>query len=187
MYFSGTDPASCYIPGEYESGMSKEPIEIVPVDSTITMRPEARIRFSKKYPIEMNVKVKELGSVHPDHMSKLLMYCKDDLEYNDHHETYGDRHLEHGIFKSSPTPEPDSNNDDLVLLRRDVDHHLSADRMEGVNSRLVGGLHSGWFTPRLRGIGLNCVQNMWSSKPHGASSRKVECSWYLGQSRAAIL
>jgi hypothetical protein len=74
VYLSGTDPGTCYLPGEYEGGMVKQPIEIIPVDASIRLRPESRIRFGKMYPIEKNVKVKDIGQVHPSHLSKLLRY-----------------------------------------------------------------------------------------------------------------
>jgi hypothetical protein len=77
VYLSGTDPETCYLPGEYESGMVKQPIEIVPVDSSITLRSESRIRFGKTYPIEKNVKVKDIGMVHPNHLGKLSQYWTD--------------------------------------------------------------------------------------------------------------
>ncbi|CAN9477597.1 unnamed protein product [Alternaria alternata] len=77
VYLSGTDPETCYLPGEYESGMVKKPIEIVPVDSSITLRSESRIRFGKTYPIEKNVKVKDIGMVHPNHLGKLFQYWTD--------------------------------------------------------------------------------------------------------------
>jgi hypothetical protein len=64
--------------GEWANGMTKEPIEIIPVDSSIQLRPESRIRFSKRYPIEMNVKVKDIGRVHPNHLSLLWQYWNDE-------------------------------------------------------------------------------------------------------------
>ncbi|KAI4953231.1 hypothetical protein J4E86_006772 [Alternaria arbusti] len=74
VYLSGTDPASCYIPGEYESGMTKEPIEVVPAEPSVSIRKESRIRFGKVYPIEMNVAVKDIGRVREDQISALLSY-----------------------------------------------------------------------------------------------------------------
>ncbi|KAI4673437.1 uncharacterized protein J4E84_011079 [Alternaria hordeiaustralica] len=74
VYFSGTDPASCYIPGEYERGMTKEPIEVVPAEPNEKIRRESRIRFGKVYPIEMNVKVKDIGRVREDQISALISY-----------------------------------------------------------------------------------------------------------------
>jgi hypothetical protein len=78
VYLTGTDPASCYLPGEHESGMKKEPIQIVPVDPSIKIRRDSRLRFGKTYPIEMNVKVKDIGRVHPIHLSTLLQYWTDE-------------------------------------------------------------------------------------------------------------
>ena len=78
VYFSGTDPASCYIPGEYESGMTKEPIEVVPAEPDLRIRRESRIRFGKVYPIEMNVKVKDIGRVREDQISALLKYWREE-------------------------------------------------------------------------------------------------------------
>jgi hypothetical protein len=60
--------------------MIKEPIEIEPLDSSIRIRRESRIRFGKTYPIEKNVKVKDIGRVHPSHKSKLLQYWTDEDE-----------------------------------------------------------------------------------------------------------
>ncbi|KAH8634485.1 hypothetical protein IG631_09885 [Alternaria alternata] len=78
VYFSGTDPAYCYLPREYEKGMTKDPIEVEPVDRFATIRRESRIRFGKTYPIEMNVKVKDIGRVHPYHLTKLVQYWTDE-------------------------------------------------------------------------------------------------------------
>jgi hypothetical protein len=74
IYFSGIDARGCYLQGEWAAGMTKDPIEVVPTDSTLIMKRESRIRFSKTVPVEMNVKVKDIGRVHFDHMSKLVSY-----------------------------------------------------------------------------------------------------------------
>lgn len=58
--------------------MDKEPIEIVPADSSITIDAASRLRFGKTYPIEWNVKIKDIGMVHPDHLSKLIMYWEEE-------------------------------------------------------------------------------------------------------------
>ncbi|KAI8937920.1 hypothetical protein NX059_005602 [Plenodomus lindquistii] len=78
VYSAGTNPASCYIPGEYESGMDKEPIQIDPVNRGITLSFDSRIRFSKTYPIEMNVKIKDIGRVNPAYLSLLLQYWREE-------------------------------------------------------------------------------------------------------------
>lgn len=77
VYLSGTDPGSCYLRGEYQSGMVKDPIEVVPVDASITLRHDSRIRFGKTYPIEKNVKVKDIGQVHPSQIGTLVQYWTD--------------------------------------------------------------------------------------------------------------
>ncbi|KAG9186218.1 hypothetical protein G6011_02774 [Alternaria panax] len=77
VYLSGTDPGSCYFPGEYQGGMTKQPLEIIPVDPSIKLRSDSRIRFGKVYPIEKNVKVKDIGQVHPNHIGKLFQYWTD--------------------------------------------------------------------------------------------------------------
>jgi hypothetical protein len=58
--------------------MDKEPLQVEPVDGAMQMRPESRIRFGKTYPIEMNVKVKDIGRVHPGQLSTLLQYWNDE-------------------------------------------------------------------------------------------------------------
>jgi hypothetical protein len=82
VYSSGVNPDSCYFKGEYENGMTKEPIEVVPADSSSYLSTAARLRFGKKYAIEWNVKVKDVGMVAPADMDKLLRYLED--EENSH-------------------------------------------------------------------------------------------------------
>jgi hypothetical protein len=60
--------------GEQERGMTKDPIEIEPVDSQVSMSPMSRIRFGKTFSIEFNVKVREIGMVSQKHLSKLSEY-----------------------------------------------------------------------------------------------------------------
>ncbi|CAN9461435.1 unnamed protein product [Alternaria alternata] len=139
VYLSGTDPAYCYLPGEYESGMTKEPIEIIPVDSSMTLRRESRVRFGKTYPIEMNVKVKDIGQVHPDHLTKLVQYWSDEEDLSRDDKTSFVSEWEHGVQESKSNPDPESDSEDVALLRRDAQYHLSADRMD---SRLAGDLSS---------------------------------------------
>jgi hypothetical protein len=78
VYLQGTDPAFCYLQGEKDSGMIKDAIEILPVDSSIRLRSNSRIRFGKTYPIEKNVKVKDIGQVHPSHVGRLLQYWNEE-------------------------------------------------------------------------------------------------------------
>lgn len=80
VFSSGTDPRRCYFPGEYERGMTKQPIEVEPAhmsDPTLLMKRESRIRFGKQFAIEMNVKVKDLGRVRPEYMSTFLAYYRE--------------------------------------------------------------------------------------------------------------
>ncbi|PVI03968.1 hypothetical protein DM02DRAFT_651991 [Periconia macrospinosa] len=72
VYAQGSSPG--YIAGEYEAGMDKDPIEIIPADDTIFIDPISRLNLGKSYPIEGNAKVKDIGQVHPEHLSKLLYY-----------------------------------------------------------------------------------------------------------------
>lgn len=77
VYSSGTDPSSCYLPGEWQAGMTNEPIEIIPSnpnDPSLNISPTSRLRFGKTFPIECNVKVKDIGRVHPRDLSKLMHY-----------------------------------------------------------------------------------------------------------------
>ena len=74
MYFTGTNPSTCYLPGEVDHGMDKDPIEVSPAEPDLELRRESRIRLDKRYPIEKNVKVKDIGRVRPDHLTTLLSY-----------------------------------------------------------------------------------------------------------------
>jgi hypothetical protein len=76
VHFSGTRPF--YFDGEYESGMTKDPIEIVPAEPNATMDPTSRLRFGKTFPVEWNVKVKDIGQVAPHHMAKLIEYWREE-------------------------------------------------------------------------------------------------------------
>ncbi|KAH7112799.1 hypothetical protein B0J11DRAFT_541935 [Dendryphion nanum] len=65
-----------YFEGEAEAGMDKKPIEIVPASADIMMNGASRIRFGKTYPVEWNVKVKDIGQVLKKHMRLLYKYWK---------------------------------------------------------------------------------------------------------------
>ncbi|KAI8936692.1 hypothetical protein NX059_007084 [Plenodomus lindquistii] len=78
VHLTGTNPADCYIPGEYESGMDKEPIQVDPANPEVTLSYDTRIRFSKTYPIEMNVKVKDVGRINPPYLGLLLQYWNEE-------------------------------------------------------------------------------------------------------------
>lgn len=75
------DPRTCYLPGEYENGMHKEPIQVKPpdpADRNSYLSRASRIRFDKLYAIEWNVKVKDIGMVADWDMGKLLKYYRDE-------------------------------------------------------------------------------------------------------------
>ena len=55
---------------------------------------------------------------------------------------------EHGVQESKSNPDPQSDSEDVALLRRDAQYHLSADRMD---SRLAGDLSSGLCSVLLTG------------------------------------
>ncbi|KAF2469462.1 uncharacterized protein BDR25DRAFT_304534 [Lindgomyces ingoldianus] len=78
IYFQGSSPQ--YVQGEYGNGMVKEPIEVTPATSGLTMAPASRLRFGKIYPVEWNVKVKDIGDVVPEDLSKLLNYYQEENE-----------------------------------------------------------------------------------------------------------
>ncbi|KAF2179464.1 hypothetical protein K469DRAFT_596050 [Zopfia rhizophila CBS 207.26] len=73
VYCYGSSPG--LLDNEY--GITKEPICIYPADSSIRIHEASRVRFSKSYPIEMNVKVKDIGKVMAQDMSKLAKYYKE--------------------------------------------------------------------------------------------------------------
>jgi hypothetical protein len=66
-----------FLSGEWERGMTKEPIEIEPASATEEMEPASRLRFGTIYSIEWNVKVREIGRVARKHMSKFVKYYQD--------------------------------------------------------------------------------------------------------------
>jgi hypothetical protein len=76
VYLTGTQPT--LLDGEWERGMTKDPIEIEPTSATETMGPTSRLRFGKIHSIEWNVKVREIGVVSRKHMSKLLAYYQEE-------------------------------------------------------------------------------------------------------------
>lgn len=71
VYLSGSYPVT--FQGEE---LTKEPIEIQPADSSVRITAASRVRFGKTYPIEWNVKVKDIGRVIPEHISKLITYWR---------------------------------------------------------------------------------------------------------------
>jgi hypothetical protein len=78
IFNTDVDPNTCYLYGERENGLYKEPIEVVPADDTARLTKASRIRFGKAYAIEWNVKVKNIGMVADWDMGKLLRYYEDE-------------------------------------------------------------------------------------------------------------
>lgn len=79
VFLTGSGPTIFQGEQDGPSGMNKEPIEITPADSTITMDPASRVRFGKTYPVEWNVKVKDIGKVATRHMTRLNMYWREHM------------------------------------------------------------------------------------------------------------
>ncbi|MCJ1473016.1 hypothetical protein MMC13_001665 [Lambiella insularis] len=63
------------LPGE--SKMKKDPIEMEPVNSSEKLDLLSRVDLAKTYPVEHNVRVKEVGMVSKVHLKRLLAYVRD--------------------------------------------------------------------------------------------------------------
>ena len=77
-YSYGSQPA--LLPGE--PPLKKRPICIIPTYKEQTLSPAARIFFGVHHPIQYNVKVKDLGSVHPEYIQILLDNWRTENETN---------------------------------------------------------------------------------------------------------
>jgi hypothetical protein len=67
-----------------EAPLSKTPICVVMTGDSHALSPASRVYFAIHHPIQYNVKVKDVGHVHPDHLHLLLSYWKsmnDDSPY----------------------------------------------------------------------------------------------------------
>ena len=85
VYNQGTTPT--YFQGEYEHGMRKEPIEVIPTDSSTYLSSAARLNFGKMYSIDWKVKTKDLGMVRDEHKWRLIQYWKEEDQHgHDEHE-----------------------------------------------------------------------------------------------------
>lgn len=78
VYSQGYQPQ--YLPGEYESGMTKTPIAVEPAEPGEIMSATSRLRFGMTYTVECNVKVRDLGMVVPEHKTTLLRYYQDERD-----------------------------------------------------------------------------------------------------------
>ncbi|KAF2714310.1 hypothetical protein K504DRAFT_456543 [Pleomassaria siparia CBS 279.74] len=63
-----------FLPGESEKGLIKDPICIVGLPNVRPLDKASRIYFGIHHPIQYNVKVKDLGDVHRDHLLNLRRY-----------------------------------------------------------------------------------------------------------------
>jgi hypothetical protein len=60
-----------------ENRLNKDPIRICEIDPTEKLDPLSRVNLAKTYPIEHNIRVKEVGRVSQADLKKLLGYCRD--------------------------------------------------------------------------------------------------------------
>lgn len=68
------DVVPAKLPGE--TNMRKDPIRIVPVSPAEKLDPRSRLNMGKIYPINHNIKVKDIGQVNEMSLPKLLGYRK---------------------------------------------------------------------------------------------------------------
>lgn len=73
MYFVGTEPIALE-----DERLTKNCIAIKPANAEQTMSPLSRLNFAKVYPIEMNVKVKDLGNVVPNDLANLIKFYREE-------------------------------------------------------------------------------------------------------------
>ena len=59
-----------------ERKLNKDPIRVIPVDASQNLDPLSRIHFARHYPVEHNVKVRNVGAVAPQHIRRLVGYYK---------------------------------------------------------------------------------------------------------------
>ncbi|KAF2469458.1 uncharacterized protein BDR25DRAFT_229170 [Lindgomyces ingoldianus] len=83
VYFSGSTPQLVREENEKSIELQKEPIGVNPADTSLRMHPASRIRFGKAYPIEWNVKVKDIGDVLPADRTRLWRYYLEGLRPTD--------------------------------------------------------------------------------------------------------
>jgi len=145
LYLQGTDPSHYYAPGEYESGMIKEPMALIPANFGIHVHHRSRIRLSKLYPIEMNVKVKSIGKIHGDQLETLLWYALQVDQYAQRL-PFAQSQFRQGILKSSPSPDPNSRTEEIAQPHISFESHLST---LGLDNQIEGELYSGSFSPAM--------------------------------------
>ena len=64
-----------------ERKLNKDPIQVIPVNSSETLASASRIHYAKPYPIEHNVKVCEVGMVTKSDIRKLIHYYLQESGY----------------------------------------------------------------------------------------------------------
>ncbi|KAL1638752.1 hypothetical protein SLS58_008676 [Diplodia intermedia] len=72
VYITGSQPQ--YVPNEQR--LQKAPIPIIPAEGSMTLSGASRVNFAIHHPIQHNVKVKDLGTVHHDYIPTLISYAK---------------------------------------------------------------------------------------------------------------
>ncbi|KAL8793191.1 MAG: hypothetical protein Q9195_004221 [Heterodermia aff. obscurata] len=64
-----------------EKKLNKDPIQVIPVNSSEALDPLSRINYAKPYPIEHDVKVCEVGMVAPSDIRKIIAYYQTESGY----------------------------------------------------------------------------------------------------------
>jgi hypothetical protein len=72
IYMQGQAPARLAA----ETGMVKEPLQVIPAAGHQKLDQMARVNFSKVYTVEHNVKVMDVGKVSQDSLTKLMAYWR---------------------------------------------------------------------------------------------------------------
>ena len=68
------EQAPTRLPGETK--LVLHPVNVIPVNQEMRLDPLSRLNCGKTYPVEHNVKVKEIGMVNPVHLKRLIRYWK---------------------------------------------------------------------------------------------------------------
>jgi hypothetical protein len=93
-----------WIPGEWEKGMTKEPIMIEPTDTLESLSPSARLRCGKIYSMEWNIKARNIGMVASRDKAKLVRYYREGRK--DGFDSDDDYHGDDSSQIPSPNPPP---------------------------------------------------------------------------------
>jgi hypothetical protein len=99
-----------------EQILAKGPICIVATDNHRPMSKAARIRFGIYHPVQYNVKVKDIGYVHPDWMPTFLGYWNTEQDTADGRETEVTN--QYGEDRGDKDEKPDSDGYDAAGDRR---------------------------------------------------------------------